>query len=89
MTENKLDEILEKMRKRSNPETVLYHTKLSIWANKIEAWADLIKAWADQIKIIYEAEREKEPLGHCCYGGLKRKSDCASCSAWLGDITPL
>ena len=82
MTENKLDEILEEMHKRSNPETVLYHTKLSIWANKIEAWAD-------QIKIIYEAEREKEPLGHCCYGGLKRKSDCASCSAWLGDTTPL
>lgn len=23
-----------------------------------------------------------EPLGRCCYGGMKRKSDCASCAAW-------
>lgn len=23
-----------------------------------------------------------EELGSCCYGGLKRKADCASCAAW-------
>jgi hypothetical protein len=31
------------------------------------------------------AGQRSEPLGRCCYGGMKKKSDCASCAAWAAD----
>jgi hypothetical protein len=39
------------------------------------------------------AAKSSPALGHCCYGGIKPRSDCASCGCWkpitTTDIWPL
>jgi hypothetical protein len=36
----------------------------------------------------WDRDRTLELIGHCCYGGLKYKRDCATCAAWTAVQAP-
>lgn len=49
----------------------------------------LIAAWNRRAALSHPAaETPASPLGHCCYGGMKTREDCASCGAWRAASPP-